>query len=261
MPRAKPFVRSDVDKRPQTLRVDPQLIGKLVKKAALAPKVRDSSQQVGGTPHIVGRMAPEEQLAHELEYAIKAYRAKVVAFKQERPAKIVATLKKGLKWTKKLSEWLAQLPASVRLELKAGGVEGTLEDLAILLEALASNTKSRIAHRERHIRAHRPAGEGAASLSLRQSLTDLIIRYCPDAPASNGQQKRAGERKRRCWVAAAAKRVGARYPHEKNERARFTGERSTKTSAVQSRQVTTARRRRLSKQASAREKTLKDGPL
>jgi hypothetical protein len=257
MPRAKPFVRSDVDKRPQTLRVDPQLIGELVKKAALAPKVRDSSQHVEGTPHIVGRMAPEEQLAHELEYAIKAYRAKVMAFKQERPAKIVATLKKGLKWTKKLSEWLAQLPASVRLELIAGGVEGTLEDLAILLEALASNTKSRIARREKHIRAHRPAGEGAASLSLRRSLIDLIARYCPDASTSNGRQKRVGERKRRSWVALAVERIGARYPNEKNERGRFTGERSTRTRTAQVASPA-APRQRPSKQARAREKRLKD---
>jgi hypothetical protein len=209
VPRAKRFSRFHVEQRWNELQVDPVLIETLVQKAAVADQ------------------AQKERFEYKLNWTIRAYRARVLADKQERPAQIVAALKPGLKPATSLLGWLNLLPQNVRLDLRAGGMESLLRDLASVTEALMSRTKNRVAYWQGHVEAHRPAGEGSASLDLRRSLTEIIATHSPDAPAATDRQKRANERKRRSWVAFAANKIGARYPHEKTHRRRFTGEHSS----------------------------------
>jgi hypothetical protein len=203
--RAKPFSRSDVKQRWAPLQVDPSLIKKLVQKAAVA-------------------VADKERFEHKLNWTIRAYRARVHADKQERPAQIVAALKPGLKLARDLFAWLRWLPESVRFDLRAGGIEDLLYDLTNVTEALLSRTKNRENYWQGHVKAHRPAGKGAASLDLRLSLTQIITEHWPDPPNATDRQKGTIERKRRSWVASACSEIGARYPHEKKHRRRFTGE-------------------------------------
>jgi hypothetical protein len=154
VPRAKPFTRSDVKQRSKSTRVDRNLIDRLTQKASLI-------------------VSANESFAYQLRQAIWAYRAKTLANKQEHPAKIVAALKVGLKHSQNLSEWLNSLPSGVRLELRAGGIEGLLDDLAVLLATLTAKIKAQASYWQSHVKTHRPAGEGEASLCLRWSLTEI----------------------------------------------------------------------------------------
>jgi hypothetical protein len=176
-----------VEQRPKATEIDPALITKLILKAPVADK------------------AEEKCLAPKLIWTIRHYRARVLADKQERPARIAAALKPGLKPARDLLRWLNSLPPGLRFELQAGGMEE-------LLEALISKTKHRLAYWQRHVETHRPSGKGAASLDLRRSLIDIIAAHSS-----------ADERKQRNWVAFACGEIGARYPLEKKNRQRFTG--------------------------------------
>jgi hypothetical protein len=188
VPRAKRFNRSEVDLRPKKLQVDPVLIETLIQKAVITDQ------------------AQRKDFEYELTCAITSYRGRVLADSEERPARIVAALKPGLKPATSVLKWLNSLPQSVRHELRAGGIEG-------LLEALISRTKNRVAHWQAHVAAHRPVGQGAASSDLLQSLTQIIATHRPDMP----------ERYQLTWIAFAARKIGARFPDEKKNRRRFTG--------------------------------------
>ena len=208
MPRAKPFKQVDVKRRSKALEVDRALVERLVRGAEIAiPEKRN-------------------ELTFELISAIKAYRAKGIVAKQERPAQLVAALKPGLGPARKLLHWLKSLPLSVRFELKAGGIEESLLDLEILTNALLCERNKRIKSWQTHVHRNRPTGEGAASLALRQSLTDFAARCWTGSPeTASERERRAKEKKIRSWVAFACAEIGARYPNEKKNRARFTGER------------------------------------
>jgi len=208
VPRAKPFNRSHLKKRQVSLEVDPHLIKTLIDKV---PLVTDE--------------AIRSNLEYELKPAIRAYRVRMLADSQERPARIVAALKRGLNPATSLLEWLNSLPQSLRQELRAGGVELLLHELAILTQRLKTRVEDRVCYWQGHVETHRPAGEGDASLDLRRSLTEIITKRLSDAPAAAERQKRANERRRRRWVADACREIGARYPNEKKNRRRFTGER------------------------------------
>jgi hypothetical protein len=234
VPRAKPFSRSHIEQRWDALSVDPALVKKLAEKAGIFSRTQ----------------------MKQLSDAIQAYRARVLANKQERPAQIVAALRPGLRPAARLLEWLNSLPQSVRLDLTAGGIERLLHELAVLTEALAVETKSRMAYWRGHIETHRLAGEGNASLVLRQSLNGIIAMHLHDSVDATDRQKRANERNRHSWVAYAAKSIGAKYPNEKKNRARFTGERLP-ISAVKSVKSRPHRRNIVSKQIRARAIRLK----
>jgi hypothetical protein len=181
MPLAKAISRSEVEQRSKETLVDPALIEK-----------------------IAGRVGITDQAAKQkLTYTIQAYRARVLALQQESPARIVAALKPGLNPARKLLEWLKLLPDGLLIELQAGGLEEHLHRII-----------NRANYWQRHVEAHRQAGEGDASLDLRLSLLDIVAAHCPDAP----------EWKRRRRVAFACREIGARYPNEKKHRRRFTGE-------------------------------------
>jgi hypothetical protein len=179
VPRANPFTRSDTEKRRIEARVDPSLVKVLTDEAPIVVKKGYPTLEVA-----------KERFAFELVSTIWAYRARVIGNKQERPARIVATLKQGAGRTKKLLEWLKSLPQSVRFELRAEGIEDLLNDQAVLLDALYSNARSRSAYWQDRVETHRPTGAGDASLTLRQSLMDLINRFSPEDPSVSARQKR-----------------------------------------------------------------------
>jgi hypothetical protein len=219
MPRADRFSRSDVEQRPKALQDDPVLIKRLVQKAPIADP------------------AKKERCQHDLTGTIAHYRARVLADKQERPARKVAALRPGLKPAKDLLAWLKSLPSSLRFELQAGGMEGSLE-------ALITKTNDRLAYWRRHVEAHRLTGEGTASLDLRRSLIDIIVKYSS-----------AGERARRNWVAFVCGQIGARYPHEKKNRRRFTGAGGHKL------KTSKRRKKHIRIRPSEAERRLKDVPI
>jgi hypothetical protein len=193
VPRAKPFSRSEAEQRRNAAQVDPALLERLAQKAAVAE-------------------AEKEDFKHELHSAIRHYNERRHADKQERPARIVAALKAGLKPTISLLEWLKSQPDGVLLiEVRAGNIQESLE-------ALIPRIKNRVAYWQRHVEAHRPAGKDAARLDLRQSLTAIIAEQWPAA----------NEPKRRSWVAFALGKIGVRYPDEKKNRSRFVGKRTSK---------------------------------
>jgi hypothetical protein len=193
MPRAKPINRSEVERREKETLVDPELIEKLADLAGAASK------------------DTKEKLRYKLNCTVSAFFARRLADKQESPARIVAALKPGLNPARKLLAWLKSLPVSVLIELQAGG-----------LEAFVHRLEKQAAYWQRHVEAHRPTGEDAASLALRWFLKDIYNEHC----LSLRHKKNPKERKRHLddLVARASKMIGARYPNERKNRGRFTGE-------------------------------------
>jgi hypothetical protein len=199
MPRAKAFSRSKVEQRwpkdPKEPPVDPALIEKLVALTGVIDPVERA------------------QVESKLSCTIKLNRDRVLADQQERPAQIVAALKPVLRSARDLSARLNSLPVGLRLELQAGG-------LGEQLEALISKADDRLAYWRQHVAAHRPTGEGATSLDLRQSLTDIFAAHCLGLPPED----RAKERKLRDLVAYACQEMDVRFPDETKHRRRFMGE-------------------------------------
>jgi hypothetical protein len=173
---------------------------------------------------------PERKLKRQLISTIRHYRQRVLADKQERPARIVAALKPGLKPARDLLAWLNSLPVSVLIELRAGGIQTSLE-------VLIPRIKSRAAYWQRHVAAHRPTGEDARNRELRWSLIDIITAHWPDAPDATNQQKRTNKRERHRWVAFACSEIGAKYPNEKKNRRRFIGEHKPEASKRQEKHI------------------------
>jgi hypothetical protein len=108
------------------------------------------------------------------------------------------------------------------------------------------------------VETHRLAGESNASLGLRQSLSEIITTFLPDSAAATAREKRANERKRRSWIANAATAIGAKYPEEKKNRARFTGESLRTARAAKTGKRRPDRSNAESKEARARARRLKD---
>jgi hypothetical protein len=194
MPRPRPIVKADVQKRKAESQIDPALVDRLCQKAPVPGDRR-------------------EKFAREVCGELGVYRARTIAHRQERPAKKVATLKKGLTAARKLQAWLNSQADSIRMELQTGGLEHFLEGLELLLQELAANAKSRSSYWKTHTMQNRPFGEGQISLWLRQGLTDIANRYLVTST----------EREKRNWVVSVLKEVGVRYPNEKKNKKRFVG--------------------------------------
>jgi hypothetical protein len=198
IPKADPFSRGDVEQRSKASEIDPALIMKLFLKAA-------------------EKKRPGRELRRQLISTIRYYRQRVLADEQERPARIVAALKPGLKPARDLLAWLNSLPVGVLIDLRAGGIPACLE-------ALIPRIKNQLDYWHQRVAAHRPTGEEARNRELRWSLTDIIPEHWSDAPDATDRQKRTNKRERRRWVAFACQEIGARYPNEKKNRRRFMGE-------------------------------------
>src|SRR5262249_47122832 len=148
MPRAKPFSRLDVEQRSKKTEVNPALIDKLVRRVGVS-----------------GR-AQKEKPRYKVRWTIPAYRARILAGQEERPARQVAALNPGLKLARDGLAWLDSLPMGVLTGSQAG-------DTKTCLEALVARIENRVAYWQRHVKTHRPAGEGAVGLGLRRALTAI----------------------------------------------------------------------------------------
>jgi len=210
VPRADRFSRSDVEQRPKASEIDPALIKRLILKVLVGRLGRELIRTRRKLIQTIRQLIPQ------LISTIRHYRQRVLADEQERPARMVAALKPGLKPARAVLAWLNSLPVGVLMELQAGGMQTSLE-------ALIPRIENRVAYWQRHVAAQRPTGEDARNRELRWSLTDIITAHWPDPPEATEQQKRANERGRRNWVAFACKEIGAKYPNEKKNRRRFTG--------------------------------------
>jgi hypothetical protein len=207
VPRARPFTRAEITHRQSTKQVDPALITLLAQKASIDQKLH-------------GRFG------HELCVAIWKYRAHRMAHSQERPARIISTLRRGIEHARKLSSWLNSVPPSLRQDLQAAEMEGLLSCLTVLLDTLTSNAEARSTYWQRHVEKHRPFGDGEIGKWLRQDLADIILSCGPDDATANERKQRANERRRRHWVEFAVEQIGATYPSAKKNRRKFTGERA-----------------------------------
>jgi hypothetical protein len=184
MPRAKAFTRSDVKARAQVT-LDPDLIRKIEKNL----------EHAGIKPPKLNRVACE------IEQAIRTHKLRICADDQERPARIVAILKPGLRLTKeRRQQWLDKLPQSLRLDLGVPGPEG-----------LTARIKKRLDYWQAKVRPQRPFGKGQARLDLRQTLLDFLAGHIDN------------EHKRRQPVADILTEAGVKFPNEKKNRGKFTG--------------------------------------
>jgi hypothetical protein len=193
MPRARPFTRADVAKRRDDLGVSTALsigrdctpaeqkfIDKLSKAAGIAPS----------DPH---------GFSYKLKIAIAAYRVRELAHRQERPAAIVAALKPVLKTAKALQDGctarrkagllkrIYALPASLRFDLRAGGLEemlrtrGKLKELNAALTELIEHGDAKLSQLKTRIREGAPAGSATIGAAFREQVLMMLDEHCPDA--------------------------------------------------------------------------------
>jgi hypothetical protein len=191
MSRARAISRSEVERRPQETAIDRELIEKLVELA-------------------VASQEKKQKLDQKLITTIKAYRARMLADQQERAARIVAALKRGLDPARKLLAWLNSLPVGVLIELQAG-------DLQSSLGALIPKIKDRLAYWQRHVG---PTGNGPASLALPLSLKDIYEQHSVSLRFKSGRER---QRQLNKLVARACREIGAKYPNEKEHPQLFAG--------------------------------------
>ncbi len=187
MSRADAFTQSDITKRALETEVDPAFIERL----AISARIPDSAR---------------EQFAYEIKHALRAYHARVLAAQQERPTRIVAALKIGLKPTNELLKWLRALPEWMRLDLQAVGIEGLLGELTL-------NIKRQTDYWKAHVAKNRPAGQVEIRRGLQQCLCAIHVTHCRDK----------NDRRRRRWIADVLRELGVTSADEKKDRKRFEG--------------------------------------
>jgi hypothetical protein len=182
-------------------------------------------------------IAPSAQqgFADKLRIAIVSYRVRMMAHQQERPAALVAALKPVLKAAKalqgqrtlarkeKLLRRLFVLPDSLRLELRAGGIEKTLrrrtadKRLGDLLCELIERGEAKQRYWEAKVEAGAPTGSAAIGATFRELLLMILEEYWPNV----------SERKRRSWAGGIWAQIGdaALDPkkHAKRFKAGFVG--------------------------------------
>jgi hypothetical protein len=189
MAKAKALYRSEVERRPQETEVKSALIEKIAKRAGIT----------------------DQAVKQKLTYTIQAYRARALADQQERPARMVAAIEPVLQSARDAAAQLNALPAGVLTGQQQGSIQTFLKG------AIRALTE-RAGYWRKHIAAHRPLGEEAASLALRLSLIDICTTHFPDVPEWKIRQRVA-------WI---CHEIGAPCPNEKNDRKRFMGEHKPK---------------------------------
>ena len=252
MPRAEQYTRSDVEKRKPEGRVDPVLVETLVGKLPIPKSVQSDPAKAA---------LWKEGFIYQLHQLLWHYRVSVLAHRQELPARMVASLNQGLVRGKKLRDWLNSVPDGLRFELRAGGLEGFLDDFAVLVDELVSHAEARSAYWQGHVEPNRPVGEGEMGRWLRQWLAEIIATHWPDSPDVTAKGKRVNDGKRRRWVADAARLIGARYPDEKKNPGRFAGTAPASLRRVGLAAKTRKRANVKTKEARARARRLADAAI
>jgi hypothetical protein len=143
-----------------------------------------------------------KKLMAKVALAIAAYQARVMADKQEHPAKIIATLRQGPSRIKALQQWLDTLPEMVRPPLRAGGLEQSLGELTENIEAQTKYWRRLVAR-------HRPTGAWDARVDLYKSLDYVLAEHI------------GNERKRRRRITGLFRGLRIIFPDGKKNRKRL----------------------------------------
>jgi hypothetical protein len=139
---------------------------------------------------------------------------------QERPTKVIVTLKAGLRPVQSLREFLGALPQSMRSHLGAAGVEN-------LLSELETNIQNESNYLSTHIVRHRPPEARQLWQDLRDDLYALYLEHQsadkdPDENATTRDRRtRQFQLQRRRWAADAMRSINVKFPDEKKNPDRF----------------------------------------
>jgi hypothetical protein len=256
VPRARPFTRKHIAKRrtaaglttdtlaignsctPQDEAAIAAVIAALVKTGGVDPATVDGADPAKQADHayklniaMLVYMLKIAHLAYTLKSAITSYRVRLLACRQERPAVRVAALNMVLKAAmalhckitarakRNLLTRLAELPDSLRFDLRAGGLEpmltmrGTAEGLNVALTELIERGIARQCYWRRKIRKGAPIGSAAMGKAFREHVLMILDEHCPDVP----------EAKRRKWAGDVWDKIGDAKLDPKKHAARFKG--------------------------------------
>jgi hypothetical protein len=160
--------------------------------------------------------AHTKEVERQVMLAFKSYDATLRVETQERPGRIAAALKGGLRPTMELRKWLVTLPPSLRLPLGTGGLEDQLDELL-------NRIKKQVGYWQTHVFQNRP--KSVASSVLRKKLISIVTENAPDVADDRIQKhKRASKRNIERWVAITLAGAGIKFPEPKKNRKRFTGQ-------------------------------------
>ena len=177
MSRAKAFTRLDVaaGRRflPERAAIPKAVMGQPTPRQP--PPDRLNPNEAKKIETILRSLRIGEPTAREIKQAIVTYRLRILSDNQERPAKIVATLKLLQVPSQVLQERLCALPEGVRLQLRLGGIEGLLGDLI-------ANVAAQMNYWQGKVHAHRSRGEGCVGLELRKSLDAILAKHIANEP-------------------------------------------------------------------------------
>jgi len=238
VPRAKPFWQSDIAQRPALFP-----IGRAPGSPA-GSRPRDKLDARECAPHassacsnaaqrntieriLAGHMpaAVMARVVKEIITQIAMYKMAIMADHQERPAAVIAQLRRGERLAKAgmqggkqqttaLQEWRDALPMSLRQEL---GAHTDPKKLLLKIERILGRQYSRL----RVGRA--PKGRDA---ELRRNLRAIVCSSIGDASGARNERKaRRNERNARRLVAEILKALHIAFPDEKKNRKKFLGNR------------------------------------
>jgi hypothetical protein len=202
--RAKAFTRSDVAARRQILRVRAAIPKAVISQPVMPeqqPSDRLNPDEAKKIETIFKSLRIGEPMAREIEQAIITYRLRILADNQERPAKIVATLKLLQTPLQVLEKRLCAVPEGLRLQLRTDGP----------LKELTANVAAQMKYWQGKVHAHRLSGEGCIGLDLRKSLDSMLAKHIPN------------ERERRRAIANILAAAKIKFPSEKKNRSKFNG--------------------------------------
>jgi hypothetical protein len=155
-----------------------------------------------------------DEFAQRLSFFLKDHLLRACADEQERPTKVLRTLKAGLGPARSLLEFFDALPMSMRQRLGAVGVEN-------LLSELKTNIQKECRYWSRHKVRHRPPEARQLWHYLRDDLYALYSEHHPDDtdPDENARKRRQRERQfhlqRRRWAAQVMRSIDVKFPDEK----------------------------------------------
>jgi hypothetical protein len=208
MPRQKSsFTQRDIDAR-REFGLGPRAGATKSKREA---EIDSIAQKL--VPRTINEPARDE-FARRLSFILRRHLQRACVEVQERPTKIIVTLKAGLEPVRSVLEYLRALPMSVRFRLGAVDVED-------LLSELNTNIQKQVRDWSKRKVPHRPPGARQLWQDLRDDLYELYSKHHLDDqdPNENATKRRQRERQfclqRRRWAADAMRSIQVTFPDEK----------------------------------------------
>jgi hypothetical protein len=177
--------------------------------------------------------AAQREFAYKMKTAIAAYRVRLLAHQQERPAAIVATIKPVLEAAQTLQQrytlerqvlllrHLLALPDSLRFDLRTGAIERVLRmqttsakrfrRLTVSVRGLIEPGKAQQSRLQDKIAAGAPTGSAAIGAAFRELVLMTLDEYRPDTP----------DAQRRQWAGDVWEQVGDAALEPKKHAKRF----------------------------------------